>query len=42
VIFLLYVKADLEGVASVSLYKDADLMLTVKNPLSDLKFVKRW
>jgi Eukaryotic protein of unknown function (DUF866) len=37
VLFLLYMKADLEGVASVSLRKDADLMLTVKNPLSDFE-----
>jgi Eukaryotic protein of unknown function (DUF866) len=35
VLFLLYMKADLEGVASVSLRKDADLCISVKNPLSD-------
>lgn len=35
VLFGLYMKAELEGVASVSLRKDADLCLTVKNPLSD-------
>lgn len=36
VLFLLYMKADLEGVASAALRrKDADLCLTVKNPLSD-------
>jgi Eukaryotic protein of unknown function (DUF866) len=35
VLFLLYMKAELEGVASVSLRKDADLCLSVRNPLSD-------
>lgn len=41
VLFLLYMKADLEGVASVSLRKDADLCLSVKNPLSDYEVRER-
>ena len=35
VVFFLYMKAELENVASVSLLKDADLCISVKNPLSD-------
>jgi Eukaryotic protein of unknown function (DUF866) len=34
VLFLLYMKADLEGVASVTLRSDCNLCLTVSNPLS--------
>jgi hypothetical protein len=35
VLFLLYMKAELENVSSISLKKDENLCLTVKNPLSD-------
>lgn len=35
VLFLLWMKADLEGVASVALRKNVDLCLSVKNPLSN-------
>ena len=32
---MLYMKAELENIASISLRKDDDLCITVKNPLSD-------
>jgi Eukaryotic protein of unknown function (DUF866) len=35
VLFLLYMKAELENVESISLRYDANLCLSVKNPLSD-------
>jgi Eukaryotic protein of unknown function (DUF866) len=35
VVFMLYMKADLENVASISMKKDDDLCISVKNPLSD-------
>ena len=35
VVFMLYMKAELENVASISMRKDDDLCITVKNPLSD-------
>jgi hypothetical protein len=35
VLFFLYIKAELEGVESVKLVKDAHLCMDVKNPLSD-------
>ncbi len=35
VVFMLYMKAELENVACISMRKDDDLCLTVKNPLSD-------
>jgi hypothetical protein len=35
VLFLLYIKAELDGVASVRLIKDAHVCLSVRNPLSD-------
>jgi Eukaryotic protein of unknown function (DUF866) len=35
VVFMLYMKAELDNVASVTLRKDEDLCITVKNPLSD-------
>jgi hypothetical protein len=35
VVFMLYLKAELENVASISLRKDDDLCITIKNPLSD-------
>ena len=35
VVFMLYMKAELENVACISMRKDDDLCITVKNPLSD-------
>jgi len=35
VLFMLYLKADLENVASVALRRDTNLCLSVRNPLSD-------
>ena len=35
VLFMLYLKAELDGVASIRQVKDAPLCITVKNPLSD-------
>src|SRR3569832_137771 len=37
VVFLLYLKADLENVSSVKLLKDVNLCFSVKNPLSDFE-----
>lgn len=35
VLFLLYIKTELEGVGSVSLRPDANICISVRNPLSD-------
>jgi hypothetical protein len=37
VVFLLFMKADLENVGSVSLRRSANLCVTVRNPLSDFE-----
>jgi hypothetical protein len=37
VLFLLYIKAELENVGSIDLKKDASLCLSVRNPLSDFE-----
>lgn len=37
VLFLLYLKAELENVGTVSLKPDANICLSVRNPLSDLE-----
>jgi hypothetical protein len=37
VVFMLFMKADLENIASLQLKKDENLRLSVKNPLSDFE-----
>jgi hypothetical protein len=37
VLYLLYIKAELEGVASIRQLKEAPLCISVKNPLSDFE-----